>query len=198
MGKAKYVKDVEILLEKSPVVSARSISMVVRSRKKVKGYVKQFTRNMVLKGRMKRLTKGFYTLHDDPSLAVFCFKPSYLGLQDAMSFHNLWEQEAIPIIVTTRRVRQGIRKVLDTNVLIRRINKKYFFGFDYYKQDSFCLPYSDIEKTFIDMIYFKEKISKELIRNIAKKADRKKINLYLKNYTKKIRERIKKLLKTET
>lgn len=58
-----------------------------------------------------------------------------MGLQDALSIHNLWEQETIPIIIITRKIRQGIRKVLDLNVLIRRIDKKYFFGFDYIKKE---------------------------------------------------------------
>ena len=182
MGKEKYLKRIEELFDKSPVVDAKSIARIINSKTKVRQYHKQLIRNLILRGKIKRLTKGYYSKHDDPSLAVFCFKPAYLGLQDALSFHNLWEQETIPIIITTRKVRQGIRNILGTNVLIRRIDKKYFFGFDYYKQDNFYLPYSDVEKTVIDMAYFNEPT--EVV------VDRKKLKSYLKKYPKRIKQRL--------
>jgi len=189
MGKEKYLKKIESLFKKSPIISYSSIERIVKDSKKTE-YTKQLIRNMLLKGKIKRLTKGFYTTHDNPQLSVFCFKPAYLGLQDALSFHNCWEQETIPIIITTRKIRQGIRKILDMNVLIRRIDKKYFFGFDYFEQDNLYFPYSDIEKTFIDMIYFKEKISDNTLENIKKRINKKKFNNYLKKYP----ERIKKII----
>ena len=127
MGKAKYLREVEDLFKNSPVVDARSIARVIKNKKNVKQYNKQLIRNLLLKGKIKRLTKGYYTIYDDPSLIVFCFSSAYLGLQDALSFHNLWEQETIPLVITVGSVRQGIRKVFGTNVLIRRIDKKYSF-----------------------------------------------------------------------
>lgn len=189
MGKEKYQKDVESLFKRSAVVNASSVSRILRSRKKVKQYQKQLIRNLLLKGKIKKLSKGFYTIHNEPSLAVFCFKPAYLGLQDALSFHELWEQETIPIIITSRKVRQGIRKVLGVNILVRRVDKKYMFGFDYCKEGEFYLPYSGIEKTFIDMIYFNENFSEEAIKSILRKLDRKKLGLYLKVYPKKFRKK---------
>jgi len=190
MGKVKYLAETEELFRKSPVVSFSSIERIVKKTGKVKQYAKQLTRNLLLRGKIKRLTKGFYTYYDDPSLAVFCFRPAYLGLQDALSFHNLWEQETIPVVVTAKTARQGIRKVLGMNVSIRRLEKKYFFGFDYYKHDSFYLPYSDIEKTFIDMVYFRERLSQEAIASITKKIDKKKLASYLKVYPKIIQKRV--------
>ncbi len=190
MGKEKYQKYVESLFKRSAVVNASSVSRILRSRKKVRQYQKQLIRNLLLKGKIKKLSKGFYTTHNEPSLAVFCFKPAYLGLQDALSFHELWEQETIPVIITSRKVRQGIRKALDVNILVRRIDKKYMFGFDYCKEGDFYLPYSDIEKTFIDMVYFNEKFSEEAIKNILRKLDRKKLRLYLKIYPKKFRKKV--------
>lgn len=190
MGKEKYKKEIEKLFEESFIVDINSVKRIVEKTKKVKQYTKQLLRNMVKKGKIKRLTKGYYTLHDDPSLAIFCFKPAYLGLQDALSFHDMWEQETIPIVITTRKIRQGLRKVMGKNILIRRIDKKYFLGFDYFKQGEFYFPYSDIEKTFIDMVYFKEKLTKEMIKNLKKKIDRKKFDSYLKVYPKKFIKKI--------
>jgi len=192
MGKEKYQKNVEALFKKSPVVSFSSVARIIKN----KEYSKQLIRNLLLKEKIKRLAKGYYTIYDDPSLSVFCFKPSYLGLQNALSFHNLWEQETIPVIITTRKVRPGIRKVVGMNVLIRRIEKKYFFGFEYYQEGDFYFPYSDIEKTFIDMLYFKEKLSEEAMKNIFKKINLKKLNAYLKIYPKSIQKQVLASLKT--
>lgn len=186
MGKIKYLKDVESLFKKSMVVNSFSISRITKN----KQYTKQMIRNLISKKKINRLGKGCYTIHDDPSLAVFCFKPSYLGLQDALSFNNLWEQETIPIIVTTAKVRQGIRNILGTNVMIRRINKKYLFGFDYHNYSNFYLPYSDIEKTLIDLIYFKQPIDKETLKEIIKRIDEKKLIKYLKVYPERIMKRV--------
>lgn len=183
MGKEKYMRKIEELFKKSPIVSFNSINMIINN----KGYTKQLIRNLVLKGKIKKLTKGYYTLYEDPSLLVLCLQPAYLGLQDALSFHNLWEQETIPVIITTRKIRQGIRKVIGTNVLIRRLDKKYFFGLDYYKVGDFCLPYSDVEKTILDMVYFKENINKKIIKNVKKD----KLILYLKHYPRKLSDNMK-------
>lgn len=194
MGTKKYQQRVEELFKKSPVVSYKSIEKIIKSKKNVKQYTKQLIRNLLLKEKIKKLTKGYYTLFDESSLCVFCFKPAYLGLQDALSFHNLWEQETIPIIITSRKIVPGIRKVIGGNVLVRRINKKYLFGFDYFPQKDIYLPYSDIEKTFIDMIYFKEKIDKETIKTIIKKINVKKLNSYLKYYPIKIQRTVLKYI----
>ena len=194
MGKEKYLEKIEALFKKSPVVSYKSIEMIIKSEKNVKQYTKQLIRNLIIKGKIKKLTKGQYTIHDENSIAVFCFKPAYLGLQDALSFHNLWDQETIPIIITTKRVRPGIRKILDSNVLIRRIDKKYMFGFDYYEQENLYFPYSNIEKTLIDMVYFKEKINKEVLQNMYKNLDKKKLNSYLEIYPNKTKKEVLKYL----
>lgn len=190
MGKEKYLKDVEALFSKSPVVRYSSIEKVVTNKKKVKEYVKRLIHYLTVSGRIKRLTKGCYTALDDVSLAVFCFKPAYFGLQDALSHHNLWEQEAIPIIITLMKVRPGVRTVLGKNVVVRRILRRYFFGIDYSRQEKAAIPYSDVEKTFIDMVYFREKMSSELLAAFKKRLDRKKLNAYLKAYPKRLRQRI--------
>lgn len=189
MGEEKYLEKVEAFFRKSPVVSFSSIERIVNEKKKT-GYTKQLVRNLLLKGKIKKLTKGFYSLEDNAQLVVFCFKPAYFGLQDALSFHDLWEQETIPVIITSRRVRTGLRKVLGVNILVRKIDKRYLFGFEYAKEGRHYFPYSDVEKTFIDMVYFKETVSKEVLANMKLKIDREKLNKYLVRYPKLIRSRV--------
>ncbi|MFH1585136.1 MAG: hypothetical protein ABIB79_00020 [archaeon] len=194
MGKEKHLKKIEALLRKSPLVSYSSIQRIVNN-KRNSGYTKQLVRNLIIKGKTKRLTNGFYTIHEDPSLIVLSFNESYLGLQDSLSYHNLWDQETIPIIVTSKKIRQGIRKVLGANVLIRRIDKKYFFGFNLKKDGDFYFPYSDIEKTFIDMVYFKENIPNEAMKEIKNKIDKNKLEVYLKRYPLRFRHKVKRFLR---
>ena len=194
MGKEKYMRQIEDLFEKSPVVNFSSIARIVRNKKKIKQYTKQLIRNLLLKNKIKRLTKGFYTRYNEITLCVFCFKPAYLGMQDALSIHDLWEQETVPVILTTRKVRPGIRQVMDNNIFIKRISKKYFFGFEYIKYGDFYFPVSDIEKTFIDLIYFNQYLDKEVIKEFKKRINRKKLKEYLKKYPKKIKAKVLKYL----
>lgn len=194
MGKQKYLFKIRELFDKSPVVSFDSIQRIIQEKKKT-NYSKLFIRNLLEKGEIKRLSKGFYTKHNEAVLSVFYFRPSYLGMQSALSFYNLWDQETIPVIITTRKVRSGIRKVMGTNILVRRINRKYLFGFDLVQEGSFYLPFSDIEKTFIDLVVFNEKISPDLLKNFRKVLNIKKLNSYLSRYPIPVRKKVLKILK---
>lgn len=195
MGKRKYLDYILRLFDKSPVVDFASINRIVKSQKKVKQYTKQLIRNLVKQGKIYKIGKGLYTSNKDSSLAVFGFTPGYLGLQDALSFHNLWEQETNTLIITSKKVRTGLRRILGVNVIVKRIDKKYLFGFDYYQSGDFYLPYSDIEKTAIDFVHFRIKLDEEVIKEFRKKIDMKKLRDYLKVYPKRTRERVLKVLR---
>ncbi len=194
MGTKKYLEEVKEYLHNSPVVESTSLYRLIRARKQLKQYHKQLIRNLIKKRQLKPLTRGCYTIHDEVSLAVFCFTPAYLGLEDALSYHGLWEQETIPIVVTTRKVRQGLRKFAGTNYLVRRIDRKYYFGVDYYPVGEFSLPYSDKEKTFLDVLYFKLKFTDEELQEMATGLDTQKLWQYLERYPEKMRKRVKKIL----
>jgi len=194
MGKQKYQKQIEALFNKSPIVSYSSIERIIRQKKNT-NYTKQLVRNLILKDKIRKLSKGVYTSRNTPQLAVLSFKPSYLGLQDALSFHNLWEQETIPVIITSRKIRSGIRSIMGSNILIRKIDPKLLFGFDYLSDGEIYLPYSDIEKTLIDMVYFKEKLSEEAQNNIIRTINKKKLESYLKHYPKRTQEQVRKIIR---
>ena len=80
------------------------------------------------------------------------------------------------------------------NVLLRNINKKYFFGSEYILEGNFYLPYSDLEKTLIDMVVFNQKFDGKALKNIQKKINKSKLLNYLRKYPLKIRERVIKLV----
>ena len=77
---------------------------------------------------------------------------------------------------------------------MRNINRKYFFGVELVKEGNFYLPYSDLEKTFIDFIVFNENIDRHILKALIKKVNRKKVENYLQKYPKKIKEKVKKYL----
>ncbi len=193
MGKIKYINEIRKLFRESPVVSINSLKKFIT--KKDKRYIYLLINNLLKNGEIKKITRGFYTIHDDPSLLVFCLKPSYLGLQDALSIHNLWEQETNPVIISVKKVRQGIRKIFGNNAVVRRISGKYLFGFEYKKNGDFYFPVSDIEKTFIDMVYYRQHIDKELLKEFKKRINKKKLFLYLKRYNKNMQRIVREKMK---
>lgn len=191
MGKIKHIKNIRDFFKKNIVVDINSLKNFIRNRGGNKSYVYLLLNNMLKKGEINRITRGCYSLHEDPIISVFCFKPSYIGLQSALSAHNLWEQETIPTIISVKKVRQGIRKVNEDNVMIHRISPKYFFGIEYFKEGDFHVPISDVEKTLIDMIYFNQPLSDSLMKSFKDKLDKKKLDKYLKKYSKRFRGMVK-------
>jgi len=195
MGRIKYIKDIRNLFKRNVIVDINSLKKFIQKKKKDERYVHQIIHNMIKNEEIKRIAKGFYSIYDDPILSVFCFKPSYVGLQSALSIHNLWEQETNPVIITAKKIRQGIRKVNKNNVILHRINPKYFFGMEYIKENNIFIPVSDIEKTFIDMVYFRQNIDKELVKIFKEKLNKKKLKFYSRKYPKNISPRIIEALK---
>jgi predicted transcriptional regulator of viral defense system len=180
MQKDKHITKIRDFVEKTPVFSSKDIERIIKD----KNYAHLILSKLTKRGEIFRLTKGFYSTFNDPTFSVFCFKPSYLGLYEALSLRNLWEQETNTIIITIKRVRGGIRKILGANVIVRRIKPKYFFGFDYIKYDNFYIPVSDLEKTLIDLVYFKESLTWQILKNLKNKIDKRKMLKYLKAYPK--------------
>lgn len=193
MGKQIHLSKIEELFDKSPVVDFKSVERII-GKSKNGSYAKLLLFNLLKTGKIKKIGKGVYTKHNELSLAVFSFKPAYLGLQNSLSHHNIWEQETIPVIITTKKVRRGIRSLMEGNVLLRNINKNYFFGIEYIQEGNFYLPYSDLEKTLIDMVVFDQKIDKEVLNKLKKRIDKNKLFVYLEKYSLNVKNRVLKTL----
>ncbi len=186
MGKSKYMKEIKDFFKKTPVVSSADIKVCTGK----KGYSYLLISNLIKRGEIKRIKKGFYTVHEDPAVSVFCFRPSYIGMQEALSIHDLWEQETNVVILTTQKTKHSKIEVFENNVILHRIKPKYMFGFDVVKYGNFYLPVSDLEKTFIDLIYFNEIPDKEILRALKKRMDKKKLENYLQKYPEKMKKKI--------
>lgn len=183
----KYKDKIEELLKDTPVFTNRDVNMVIKDR----SYTDLFLHNLVEQGEAFRLKRGCYSWEEDPFLSVFCFRPAYLGLEFALTFHEIWDQETNPVIITPRKVRTGTREVLGTNIVLRHIKQDYFFGIDFLKHDDFYLPVSDIEKTILDFVYFNNIPTKEVWRKLLDKADREKLLTYTERYPPRKQVKIK-------
>src|SRR5438445_3842003 len=190
MGKIVHLDKVREFMRRTPAFRARDVEMIVNDG----GYAALLLHNLAKRGEVKRITKGWYTVHDDPLVSVFGFKPAYIGLQEALSLRELWEQESNVVLVTALRVRPGVRRVMGSNVVLHRMRDRYVFGFDYLKYGEFMLPVSDREKTLIDLVYFNESPGGRVMRRIAKGADKGKLNRYLQSYPKAFRRRVRRIL----
>jgi predicted transcriptional regulator of viral defense system len=188
--KGKHVDRIREYLKRTPVASMNSISALIPDR----NYAHVVMNHLLERREVRRITRGYYTVHEEPSLLVYCLRPAYIGLQDAMSFHELWEQETNPVVVTARKVRPGVRRVFEQNVIVRRISPEHFFGYDYLASGDFLLPVSDVEKTFIDIVYFRE-MRKDIAEGFKGRIDREKLGRYLKKYRGGFRRKVVELLR---
>lgn len=191
----KYKKQLYDNFKKSKVFSLRDVRILFNNKNISKDYSKNLMSNLIKEKKIHKITNGKYTFQEEIMCIGFAFSPFYYGLQEALSLHNLHEQETNAIIITTNKIKPGIREIMNTNVYLRRIDKKYFFGYDFIKYYDIEIPVSDIEKTLIDLVYYKENISKDVILEIKKKIDLIKLNKYLEKYPITIKNKVLDLIK---
>lgn len=188
----KYIAELRSHFSNKPVFSVRDIRTHFSKQRISSNYIHVLLNHLLKRKEVFRVSKGFYSFSNDPNVIVFAVHPSYFGLQDALSFHGLWEQETIPVIITPRKVRAGFRNVFGSRVLVRKISRKMFFGFELVKHNDYWLPVSDIEKTLVDFFYFSQPLDKKVLKKILKRMDKKKLAEYLKKVPEKTLEKIKK------
>ncbi len=191
----KYVEGFFRHFKDFPILTTRDAQMYLQHLGSTQEYAKLFIKNLLKKGKLNKLKRGFYTFGTDPTLASLAFTPSYHGLQEALSLHNLWEQETNTILVTPRKVRPGVRQMLGGTVIIHRIARKMFFGFEtrnYYGQ---WINVSDVEKTLIDFVYFNQPLDSATLKEMKKRIDKKKLASYLEKCPDRIKRKIGKLFR---
>jgi len=67
------------------------------------------------------------------------------------------------------------------------------FGYQFYSVGEFSLPISDVEKTFVDMVYFGE-MREELVRRFRPRLEPPKLREYLSRYPPAFRRKVLGLL----
>ena len=190
----KHVGVVRASFREQPVFSIKDLRVLLAKNGISRAYSNLLVHNLLQSGEIRRIARGFYSFQSDPVVSGFAFSPFYYGLQEALSLRGLWEQETNPVIITPKMVRPGLRQIMGSNVLVRRISRKMFFGFDLVKYYNFWLPVSDPEKTLIDFVYFREHLPKEALAEIKSKLDEKKLGKYLKKCNPRIRKQVKEII----
>lgn len=182
----KYAKMFESTFKRVdyPVFTFRDAKLALERKGITGSYLRLMLHKHYASGRIKRITKGVYTFHDDAIVVGFAFQPFYYGLESALSILGVSTQASNNIVMTTRNVRAGIRSFQGRNYRIIRIESRLLFGFSTIKVGDFWVPISDLEKTVIDMLYFKVPIREELYPEISKKLDKRKFEEYLKRFDK--------------
>ncbi len=190
MGKVKYLREFRTHFEKRAYFTSAEAARFMRSLGAADDYPALMLYNLERRGELNRLKKGYYSFREDIDSVGFVFEPFYYGLQEALSIHGLWEQETNPVIMTTRRVRTGLRVFLGRNVVVHHINRKMFFGYEPARVGSTFVPVSDIEKTLIDFAYFRMQVPEPAMEKIRKRLDRKRLQQYLNDVDGLLRKKV--------
>lgn len=157
-------------------------------------YVKSLLQKMEKQGRIFRITRGVYSFSNDTQVAGFAFPPFYYGLQDALSLHGIGEQETNPVVITARKVRTGLRAFSGSNYIVKRIPRKKFFGFETLQYGRFWVPVSTVEKTAIDLVYFRQTIQEDAWEELRSRLEKEKLEKMLARCSKHLAQRVRKRL----
>lgn len=195
----KYISDLRKKFSGNdfPVFKVSDVKLLFESKGIENDYIYLMLHNLESKGEIKRITTGIYTFHDDVAVVGFAFYPFYYGLESALSIHGISEQGTNLVVMTPRNLRMGVRAFEGRNYRILRIKKEQMFGYSTLNYSNFWIQVSDVEKTLIDMIYFKDHIREEIMPKIIERIDRRKIDKYLKAYDKEFAAKVHEVIKSE-
>ncbi len=191
----KFMKDFIATFSSKPAFSSNEARNYFSFRKGPEGYYKTVISNLISTGRLRRITRGHYSFHNEAQFVGFAFKPFYYGLEDALSLRNLWEQQTNPVIITPKKVRSGVRTFEGRSYIVRWIDRSMFFGYSPFQYGDFYIPVADPEKILIDMVYYHEFLTEEAIEGLFNAIDTKLLNEYLSRVKPYLRMRVKAILK---
>lgn len=178
-----------------PAFSLQEARRFLDSRDASAGYYKLVIQNLIKSDRIKKIASGYYTFHDEVQYVGFAFFPFYYGLEDALSLREIWNQQTNPVVITPRKVRNGVRQFDGRNYVVRRIDRKMFFGYDFVRYEEVFIPVSNVEKTFIDFIYFHETLPVETLQTLIRAVDPNTLQDYLSTVTIDLKARVMRIFR---
>jgi len=125
---------------------------------------------LVSSGRLFRIEKGMYSVHDDPFLVASRIAwPSYLSFWSALRYHGLTEQvpQAIWVVTSKRRKRLRLR-FCGTDILFTVTSERNLFGYEKKEFGGFEIFVADPEKAIVDCLLF-GKVSAAEIHEVLEK-----------------------------
>jgi len=149
-----------------------------------RAYAKIFIHNLKKKGEIINLRKGWYSFKSSLYLFTVTLGKAYVGLGTAAFLHGAWNQ--IPNVTVlspnaSYRTRGGLRVIGGANVIVRKISNKMYFGYErkFFDEIQEWIRVSDAEKTLIDLIYYDYPLANEIIPELEKIVNKKKLRKYL-------------------
>ena len=193
----KYIDNIRKNLsgKEFPTFSVYDVKSMLAAHRANPNYAYIILNNLVSGNEVRRITRGMYTFHEDIRVVGFAFNPFYYGLEDALTVRGLWEQGSNPVVITPRRIRNGIRKFYGRNYVLRRISKAHFFGHELVKYGDFWIPVSDLEKTIIDFAYFRHYLRKDVLLELVPRINKAKLRGYLARYDPRLAHGVMRMLK---
>jgi len=168
----KSMYEVEILekFKNVPVFSLADASQLVKNR----NYAKRVLASLLKKGKIRKIKRDLYTLHEDPFLVSnFIVRPSYISSISALYFYKDISQIPNEIHCFTNKTTKTFRFILP----IKYFHTNFFFGFKEVEYENFKILIAEREKAIIDAI---GKVPLYLIEEAVKNIDIEKMVSYVK------------------
>jgi len=200
----KRLKDIEdIIASSGRIVSSDDIHKALGG-KYSKFVLKKRIYELKEKGWLVPLRRGLYCICDIASrgfvnispfvIAGVFDKDSYISLNSALSFHGLFEQMLrTTSSVTTVKSKKYLFQ--DNAYRYLKINKKLYFGFITENIEGYYARIAELEKVFLDYLYFKnDTYSIDLLLEKLQKArnrlDFKKLFNYAQKFPRATRRKL--------
>ncbi|MDO9538047.1 MAG: type IV toxin-antitoxin system AbiEi family antitoxin domain-containing protein [Thermoplasmata archaeon] len=159
-------KDLLEFAERVPVFTTKQIAAAVGDM----NYSKVYLSKLASKGVIKRLKRGFYTVHEGPLIyASHIYHPSYISLWYAFQHHGTTTQLPARIEVMARK-----NEVIGNVELIRSGS---IWGYRPINYNGFRIFIADLEKAIIDAIET-ERVPVDEVRNAIMKCDIARLEKY--------------------
>ncbi len=192
----KYVSDFIRHFSPAPVFTYKDALRFLRSMGSSEQYAKLFVHKMLRGGRLFRIASGRYSFSRNEAVVGFAYAPFYYGLEYAMSIRKVWIQESNPVIITVTKALPGQRIALGSNITVRRISRRMFFGYDYVKYSGIFVPVASREKILIDLFYYRVRVNGEDLSSLLNGIEAKKLQPYLKRCSPRIKKSVLKVVRS--
>lgn len=157
-----------------------------------RNYAKLLLHRFVKRDIAFKISKGIYTLHDDPLIfATHMVYPSYFSLWTALRYYDITTQLPREIYIVSSRVRKDL---IFNGIPINFFKTKFMWGYHKEKYKDFEIFVADKEKLIIDSLHFKSVPFYEVVNAIKVCKKEKLINYCIKMGKKSIMKRIGYLL----
>ena len=119
------------------------------------------------KGYVKKICKGFYIFSDTKineqtlfAIANHIYEPSYISLEMALSIYGLIP-EAVYVITSVTSKKTRVLNSTVGNFMYKHVKPQLLFGYQIKEYNGYSYKIADVEKAFLDYLYFNSKIKDE-------------------------------------